>query len=185
MKRYLLLSMMFLLFVAGAAFSVEDNFHITVTVDFLEIELDSANCVDAYGTWKLGQHAAGYTDSMTTGGAGNHICVINGNNCTTDFSAYVSSANPGPCGYGSNTAWTAGGSVGADTYKLDLGHDDDGADYPGTWYNITSGSTPGNDFYTDVAAGTDFHLFARLSLPNPVSDGCQHDIQVTIVALQP
>ena len=96
MRKYFVLALLTLLLVAGTAFSVEDDFHITVTVDFLEIFLRDADCTGDYGTWAFGQHAAGFGDTMTTTPIGSHICVDNGNNCATDFSVGRSLARGPP-----------------------------------------------------------------------------------------
>lgn len=183
MKKMFVLTMMAVLISAGALLAVEDDFHITVTVDYLEMVLRGAGCSGDYGTWALDQLGTNTTATMTTGGSGDHICVDNGSNVTTDFSAWVTSAAPSACGYGTPTAWTAGGAPGADTYQLELGYDDDGADLPLSWTTVTAGVTSGDVFYSSVGGGTNFHLFAQLTTPTSVSDGCPHDIHVRIVAL--
>ncbi len=178
MRSVLLLAVLFALW--GIVGAVEDSFTITVTVEWLDISLRTADDAGDYTNWDLGTVPAGTVDSMTTGSGGNHILVKNNCNVTVDFSAYSTTTVPS-CSYGTPTAWTPGTSPGLDTYLLEGGKGDLST-YPTSWTTIDATSAPGNVYASGETPGNDHRFYAKFSTPTSVSDGCQHTITVYIVA---
>lgn len=160
-----------------------DAFTITVQVQYMDVTLRNADETGDYTTWPLGLRAEGEVITQTTGSSGDHIFVDNNCNCEVDFSAYQATTTPAPCGYGTPTLWTAGTTAGADIFKLELGKGTQDAE-PATadWQTITASSSPGDVYLSDVPAGEDHHLYTRFTVPTSVSDGCVHQIDVTVVA---
>ncbi len=180
MKR-LITIILAVLFIASIAGAVEDSFTITVTVEYIGINLRTADDGADYVNWPLGTVAAGAVNTMTTGSAGNHVLVKNGSNVALDFSAYSTTVAPASCGYGTATAWTAGTAAGADIYLLEGGKGTVSAE-PGTYTTFPDMVTPGTVYAAAEPAGTDHHFYARFTTPTSVSDGCEHTITVFIVA---
>lgn len=179
MGKYLTLMVMVL---AGLLFaqSATDNFNITVTVEFFEVILWKADSTTDYTTWPLGVMAVSDSATMTTGSTGNHVLVDNNCNTTVNFSIYVNNPAPPSCGIGTPTTWTAGAAPGANTYWL-RANDSDISNVPATWVTITATSAPGDVYLSGVASGN-HRLYCRFKPPSSVSDGCQHTIQVYVVA---
>lgn len=168
-----------LIMAAGALFAqASENFSITVTVNFIDFALrDSADLVD-YPGWAVGNMNAAATATMTRP---QQVFVKNQSNVALDFSAYSTSAAPAACGIGTSTAWTPGAAGGADIYRLELGIGTAGA-LPVTWNTFDGGSVGTADALYSAAADEDFRFYSRLTVPTTVSDGCQHEIVVYLVA---
>ena len=170
MKR-LLLATLLLVLVSGL-WAVEDNFTITVSVEYIEINLRTADDSGDYGTWNIGGPvAAGSQHTMTTGSGGDHILVDNNSSVSLDFSAYSSDA----------TTWTPGVAAGNETYLLEGGKGDVDTE-PGAYTTFDDTSTPGDVYAAAEPASTDHHFYARLTVPTIVADGNTHTITVNIVA---
>ena len=164
-----------------SAYAVEDNFTITVSVEWMSISLLKADSTVDYTNWDLGAVSAGNVSTMTTGAAGSHVLVDNNCNNPVDFSAYSTTVVPGACGYGTPTIWTPGAAAGNNIYRLEGGKSTVGA-LPGAWTNITSAVTPGNSYAPGEPAATNHRFYARFTAPTSVADGCTHTITVYIVA---
>ncbi len=171
----------FVLALLGALWAAEDSFNITVTVEYLEIDLLTADGSNPYPGWDLGTVAAGQSDTMTTGSGGDHVLVDNNCNTSVDFSVYVTTSAPGACGYGTPTAWTPAPTAGADQFVLSVGKGDLSS-LPSSWTTVTATTSPGDVYAAGEPAGTDHHFYAAFTAPTSVSDGCQHSITVHIVA---
>jgi hypothetical protein len=178
MKRVTLLLMLGILLSSLAFAANTDNFDIVVTCSYLDVSLrQSGDHGTDYTQWNLGTMAPGAAaEEMSTA---SHIWVENGSNTTVDFSAFVESPTPAPCGYGTATAWTPGATAGTDQFVLDLGVGTDSAT-PSSYTNITATTLPGDDYLTSASAGTGHDLYASLQVPSSTTDGCQHTLTVTI-----
>ena len=179
--KNLIMLMLAVIFAVSIGWAVENSFTITVTVEYLQVELRTADDAADYTTWALGTVSAGETNTMTTGSGGDHVLVKNGSNVSVDFSAYSTTAAPASCGYGSPTAWTAGTSAGVDTYLLEGGKGDLST-LPSSWTTFDDASPTGDVYASGEPAETDHHFYARFTAPTSVSDGCEHTITVYIVA---
>lgn len=178
MRKYLVLGLVLVGF--ALAQSASDNFNITVTVEYFEIILLKADSSTDYSTWALGVMATSDSATMTTGSSGTHILVDNNCSGTVDFSIYVNNPAPSPCGIGTPTAWTAGAAPGANTYWL-RANDSNISSVPSSWVTITATSAPGDVYLSGVSSGN-HRLYCRFKPPSSVSDGCQHTINVYVVA---
>jgi hypothetical protein len=184
MKRAMLIGL-FAILVATASFAqVTDDFTITVTVNFIEFQLMTADSSGAYPGWAVGNMNEGETVVMTTGGGGDHIYVKNLSNVPLDFSAYSNSPAPAGCGYGTPTAWNPGAAAGTDIYLLELGKGAAGV-VPATYTIIDGTNIVSSDLYYTTIAGESYHMYSRFTTPISASDGCPHNITVTIVAATP
>lgn len=170
MKRLLLAAL--LLALVGGLWAVEDNFTITVSVEYLEINLRTADDSGDYGVWDIGGPvAAGSQHTMTIGSGGDHVLVDNNCNTVMDFSAYSSDA----------TTWAPGLAAGDEVYLLEGGKGDVGAE-PGAYTTFDDASSPGDVYAAGEPAFTNHHFYARLTVPTIVADGNTHTITVAIVA---
>ncbi|HHS49508.1 MAG TPA: hypothetical protein ENN07_00105 [candidate division Zixibacteria bacterium] len=183
MKRFALLLITIL--AIGTAFAqTTENFTITVTVNFIDFSLRTADDAGAYGTWAIGNMNAGATSTMTGTAGGSHVLVKNESNVALDFKAFSTSEPPPPCGFGFPTAWTAGSAAGTDVYLLEMG-DGTLADPPATWTVVDGGGLGDADLIYEAGEGENFRLYSRFTAPNIASDGCEHQITVFIVATTP
>ncbi|RKZ30725.1 hypothetical protein DRQ36_04470 [bacterium] len=148
-----------------------DEMHITVTVEYIDITLRTADDGGDYGTWAIpGVVATGSQHTMTTGSGGDHILVKNNSSVALDFSAYSSDAG----------GWTAGAAAGNEVYLLEGGKGDVDNE-PGT-YTTLDDPDPGDQYVAAEPANTDHHLYLQLTVPTVVADGAEHDITVTVKA---
>jgi len=175
---------------AGWAQTPTDVFHITVTVNQLGVTLYQDDGATAYGTWALGNMPAGATAGMSFDnpdvGSDDHVEAFNSGNCNADLFVYSTEPSaPGACGFGTPTAWAPGLAAGADIYMLECGEGDE-ATLPGS-YIVCDGVNLGAA--DQVAAGlpsaATSDLFFNFTTPTSVSDGCGHDVTVTVVAVSP
>ena len=174
---------------AGWAQSPTDEFHITVTVNMLGVSLYQDDGTSAYGTWALGNMAAGATASMTfdnpDNDGDNHVEAENDGNCAADISVYsTESSAPGDCGFGTPTAWAPGAAAGSDIYYLECGEGSESS-LPGSYTACDQSASPGTEIVSNLASGSVAHLFFNFTTPTSVSDGCEHDITVTVLASTP
>jgi len=179
MKK-LLVAIVFLTIATGVFAQVTRNFTITVSVQYIDIQLRTADSTAAYANWNIGSVAAASTQTQTTTTAGTHVFVVNNSNAALNFSAYVANSTT-DLGYGTVMNWAAGAAAAANVYKLDLGKGSVGS-VPTAWQTITATAAPGNTYLTAEPAGTDHRLYARLGIPTSSSDGNQHNITVYVVA---
>jgi len=185
MKQHIIIIGLVIIFGAIAGFAESsDNFTITVTCNYIDFELKTADNSAEYTDWPVGNVNEGETVEMTTGAGGDHIYVENTSNVNLEFKAYSNSVAPGPCGYGTPVAWSPGGAAGLNTYYLRLGKGELGA-VPGTYTDITGEDLGGAILYYSTIAGESYHLYTKLTAPNPADDGCSHTITVYIVAIAP
>ncbi len=177
MKKILTLLALAMVFVWAA----EDSFTITVSVEWIDFSLKTADGTADYTNWNIGMVAPGAVNTMTTGTGGNHILVDNNCNVSVDFSIYSVSAAPGACGRGTPTAWTPGAASGNNIYLLEGGKGAVGA-LPATWTTFDNTSAPGDVYAASEPPATDHHLYFRFTAPTSVSDGCDHTVMVYVVA---
>ena len=183
MRRVFGVLAVFLLLSSVVYAADHDAFTITVQVQYMDVTLRNADETGDYTTWPLDMRAEGEVITQTTGSGGDHIFVDNNCNCVVDFSGYQVTTTPAPCGYGTPTLWTAGTSAGDNIFKLELGKGTQDAEPAAAdWQTITASASPGDVYLSDVAVGEDHHLYTRFTVPTSVSDGCVHQIDVTIVA---
>jgi len=183
--RYIILLAIFAVVVTSGLFAqTTDDFTITVTVNYIEFQLKTADNTADYTTWPIGNVNEGETVEMTTGAGGDHIYVNNESNVALQFSAYSTSPAPGACGYGTATAWSPGAAAGVNIYRLEM---DKGAltAVPGAYTTITATTLGGADDFYNTAAGESYHLYTKFTVPTTADDGCQHNITVYVVATTP
>ncbi len=169
-----------ILLISAALAADTDQFDIVVQCQYLDISLKEASSHSTdFTTWDMGYVAAG--GPAETMAVGSHIWVQNGCNMDIDLAAMVDSPEPPPCPYGTPTAWTAGAAPGSDQFQLDLGVGTPSAQ-PGSYTNITATTAPGDTYLTGAAAGVSHDLYARMTVPTDVSDGCQHTLTVYVIA---
>ena len=189
MKKLCAIAVMVVL--AGALWAqASDNFHITVTVSVLGVSLYQDDGSTPYGTWDLGMMASGATAEMTyddpDNDGDNHIEAVNTGNTAENLVVYSEEPSPpSACGCGTPTAWTPGATAGADTYLLECGEGSESS-LPGS-YVTCDGTDLGSadQVVSSLASGNTAHLFFKFTTPTSVSDGCQHDITVTVTAVSP
>jgi len=169
----LILGMVSWLWVNTAQADTTDTFNITVTCNFISINLKNYINSGDYTTWALGQKAENTPTTMTEIEG---ILVDNTSNVSTDLSAWVSAQASG---------WTNESSAGADQYKLEMKCFDASQSSPnlssGT-FTITSTGTPGNDIKTSLAATTDQWAYAKFTTPTSTTTGSEKTITVTILS---
>ena len=185
----------FLTFVAvalvGALWAqTSDQFHITVTVTVLGVSLYQDDGTTPYGTWALGMMAAGGTAQMNydspDANSDDHVEAVNTGNAAENLVVYSNEPSaPAACGVGTPTAWTPGAAAGADQYLLECGEGSESS-LPAS-YIVCDGTDAGSadQVVSSLSAGSTAHLFFRFTTPTSVSDGCQHDITVTVAAVSP
>ena len=176
-------SIIVLLLLIGTVVIAQESasFTITVTVNYVDFTLRNAADSAPYGTWGIGNLAAGSEAEMTVGTAGDHIFVDNQSNIALSFKAYSTSAAPTACGFGTATAWAPATTAGTDEYKLEMGKGAVSA-LPTAYATMDGGDEAGADLVYSTTAGEDFHLYAKLTAPTAVSDGCGHSITVYVLA---
>jgi hypothetical protein len=157
----------------NAVAATTDTFTITVTCNFIGINLrNNADAAD-YTTWALGQLATGASAVDMTQGQG--IKLVNTANVQTDITAYVSSQAAN---------WTNDTAAGADKYLLALKAFDDTQATPDLAgaVAITGTSAPGQSVKAALAANTNQFVYAQFTVPTSTTSGAQQTIVVTIVA---
>jgi len=169
----LILGMVSWLWVNTAQAATTDTFQITVTCNFLAINL--RNYIDSgdYTTWAIGQKAENTAIVMTEIEG---ILVDNTSNVSTDLSVWVSTPA---------AAWTNAASAGADQYKLEMkcfASSQSNPDLSSGTFTITSTANPGNDIKTSLAATTDQWAYGKFTTPTSTSSGSQQTITVTILS---
>jgi len=169
----IILGMVFWLGVSTAQAAVSDTFQITVTCNFISINLRNNGDTLDYTTWAIGQKAENTATTMTQAEG---IKVVNTANVATDLSAWVS---------GQAADWTNAASAGTDQYKLEMKCFDVTQVSPdlsiGT-FTITSTANPGNDIKAGLAATTNQFAYAKFTTPDPTTSGAQQTITVTILS---
>jgi hypothetical protein len=154
-----------------------DTFQITVTVNFIAIDLKDYSGA-AYTTWALGQVATGSTTTMTgdSGGSSEEgIHVDNTSNVAVDLASYATNTQ----------SWTLAGSAGTDQCVLEAkGFAAFQADPPNmtSAVVITSTSSPGEDVDTSISSGTDRYWYYRFTAPSEVTGGGSNTFTVTVEA---
>jgi len=175
------------LLLIGAAWAADnDQFNITVTVNQLGVTLYEDDGATDYGTWALGNMAAGATAQMyfdnPDADGDDHVEAKNEGNCAADILVYsTESSAPGDCGFGTPTAWAPGAAAGSDIYYLECGEGSESS-LPGSYTACDQSASPGTEIVSNLASGSVAHLFFNFTTPTSVSDGCQHDITVTVLA---
>jgi hypothetical protein len=153
--------------------AVSDTFQITVTCNFLSINLRIYDDSGDYTTWAMGQKAENTPTTMTQAEG---IMVDNTSNISTDLSAWVSTPA---------AAWTNQAAAGADQYKLEMktfAATQPSPDLASGTFTITSTSNPGNDIMTGLASTTDRWAYAKFTTPTSTTSGAQQTITVTVLA---
>ncbi|HSV27610.1 MAG TPA: hypothetical protein VLH60_06930, partial [Sedimentisphaerales bacterium] len=150
-----------------------DTFTITVTCNFIGINLRTHDNASDYATWAIGQLGVGQSVSMTeTQG----IMVVNTANINTNLSARISTEAG---------AWTAGNAAGANTYRLELKAFDAtqaAPDMAAGTTSIIATASAGNVFESNLPGFTNQWVYGRFTLPTSTSTGAQQTITVTILA---
>jgi hypothetical protein len=168
----IILGMVFWLGVSTAQAALTDTFQITVTCNFISINLRNYNDTGDYTTWAVGLQAENTPTTMTqTEG----IMVDNTANIATDLSAWVSTQA---------ADWDNAASAGTDEYKLEMkcfASSQPSPDLSSGTFTITSTATPGNDIKTGLAATTDQWAYAKFTTPTSTTSGAQQTITVTIL----
>ena len=169
----LILGMVSWLGVNTAQAATTDTFQITVTCNFISINLRNTGDTADYTTWAIGQKAE---NTATTMAQADGILVVNTANAATDLSAWVSTEAAN---------WTKAASAGTDQYKLEMKCFDATQTTPdlstGT-FTITSAATPGNDIKTSLAATTNQWAYVKFTTPTSTTSGSQQTITVTILS---
>ena len=169
----LILGMVSWLWVTTAYAATTDTFQITVTCNFLSINLRVYDDSGDYTTWAVGQKAENTATTMTEAQG---ILVDNTSNASTDLSAWVSTQA---------AAWTNAASAGADQYKLEMkcfAATQTTPDLSTGTTVITSTGTPGEDIKTGLAATTDQFAYCKFTTPTSTTSGAQQTITVTILS---
>ncbi len=186
------LAVLLLLGAAWAQPDPDDDFNITVTVNMLGITLyDDGGQTGGvpYPDWGLGDMPAGataemYFDDPNIGGD-DHVEAFNSGNCVADLWVFSDeAAAPGPCGFGTPACWHPAAAPAADIYYLECGVGAEDA-FPGAYTPCPDPVAPGVMAAPALPDGATAHRFFRFTTPNPVSDGCPHDITVQVAAFAP
>ncbi len=154
-----------------------DTFQITITVQYLAINLLNQGATN-YTTWAIGSSIApSSANSMAgnSGGVGDQgVQVDNTSNVQTKLQCRVSTEA---------TNWTIGGSIGADTYKLEAeafnAWQSSGFTW-GTGHGIVVLTTSAQDIWGTMAASTDQYVYFRLTAPSSTSTPNQQTITVEL-----
>ena len=170
----------------------DDQMHIIVQVGWVGVTLYQDDGTTAYGNWLLGNMPAGATAAMFFDdpdvGADDHIEAINEGNCAVDLAVYSDEAGaPVPCGFGVPACWHPWDGVpvpGPDEYILECGEGGALA-LPGGYVLCPDAVSPGVPVVGGLAAAVTAHLFLNFTTPDPVADGCVHDVTVTVLATIP
>ncbi len=169
----LILGMVSWLGVNTAQAAATDTFQITVTCNFISINLRNTGDTVDYTTWGVGQNAVNTPETMIQADG---IKVVNTANVATDLSAWVSTPA---------TAWTNGAAAGADVYKLEMKCFDATQATPdlstGTFTILTT-ATPGDDIKTALTANTNQWAYCKLTTPTSTTSGAEQTITVTILS---
>jgi hypothetical protein len=155
-----------------ATAATSDTFTITVTVNFIGINLRTYDDGGDYTTWALGQVNTSAAATMTEAQG---VRITNTANVATDLSAWVTTTGP----------WTAAGSAGPDQYKLELkAYDATEAtpDLSSGSTTITATSSTGDEFKTGLAANTNQWVYGKFTAPASTTVGTQQTVTVTILA---
>ena len=156
---------------AGAATS--DTFQITVTCNFIAINLRIYDDSGDYTTWAIGQTAV---STPTTMGQTDGIMVDNTANVATDLSAWVSTQAAN---------WTNAAAAGSDQYKLEMkcfASSQVTPDLSTGTFVITTTATPGTDIKTGLVALTDQWAYGKFTTPTATTSGDEQTITVTILS---
>jgi hypothetical protein len=169
----LILGIVSLLGINTAQAATTDTFQITITCNFISINLRNTGDTADYTTWAVGQKAE---NTATTMIQADGIKVVNTANAATDLSAWVSTQAAN---------WTNQSAAGTDQYKLEMKCFDATQATPdlstGT-ATITSTSTPGEDIKAGLAATTNQWAYVKFTTPTSTTSGSQQTITVTILA---
>lgn len=161
------------LLIPSARAATTDTFQITVTCNFLSINLRTYDDATDYTTWAIGQTAE---NTPTTMAQTDGIQVVNTANVATDLSAWVSTQA---------TDWTNAAAAGVDEYKLEMKCFDASEATPdlstGT-FTITSTTTPGNDIKTGLTATTDQWAYGKFTTPTETTSPDEQTITITILS---
>jgi hypothetical protein len=155
----------------GVFAATSDTFTITVTCNFMGINLRTYNDGGDYTTWAIGQQN---TSASVTMIENQGIMVANTSNIATDVSAWVTTTG----------AWTAAGSAGPDQYKLELKAYDATETSPdlGTGSTtITATASTGDEFKTGLAAGISQWVYCKFTVPASTTVGTQQTLTVTLL----
>jgi hypothetical protein len=158
--------------VPNAVAATSDTFTITVTCNFIGINLRAYDDGGDYTTWAIGQQNTSASVTMTEAQG---IRITNTANVATDLSAWVTTTGP----------WTPAASVDTDKYKLEVKAYDATETTPdlGTGATvITATSSTGDEFKTGLAANTNQWVYGKFTVPSGTSVGTQQTITVTILA---
>jgi len=147
-----------------------DTFTITVTCNFIEINLRNTGDSADYSTWALGTVATSSTTAMTTGDG---VKVVLGTTSQTiDIQSHVS--NQG-------SAWTIASAAAANVYKMDC-MGTDAAAVP-TWTDATVLTTSTLDIKDVTSVSTDQYLYYRFYAPTSVITGAEQTITITVTGV--
>jgi len=161
-----------MLFVVGItkAEAAADTFTITVTCNFIEVNL--RNTVDDadYGTWAVGSLATSGTDTMTdTEG----VRAVRGTSSqNTTLQSHVS---------GEATDWTIGGTISSDVYKLEVEGTSAAAAPAMAGTNVLTTTTQTITTATNLTA--DWYLYYKFTAPSATTTGDQQSITVTVTVI--
>jgi len=162
-----------------------DTFLITITVNYLSVDLLDWTEVTAYGTWAIGNVATSSVNLMTADNGGSvleqGIYVDNASNTAIDVGCYVTNT----------LGWTLAGAAGADTYVLEVKDFTDwetglNPDFAAGVTVVAATASPGTEFQNGLGATTETYIYFRLTAPSSDSSaGSQNTLTVTIEATIP
>lgn len=168
-----------------AADFAEDQMHIIVQVGWVGVTLYQDDGTTDYTDWVIGMTGQGALHTMDKA---EHIEAENKGNCAIDLFVYSDdledySACVFPLTGG--TAWSPAAAIGAaDEYLLECGENDDaGPPAPAAFIVCPLNAADGTPVAGGIPDGAVSHLYLGFTTPAPTSDGCQHDITVTVRAL--
>ncbi len=164
-----------------AADSDSEEMHIKVQIAFVGISLYEDDGSTPYTDWNIGITSELTAHTMTPA---EHMEAVNEGNATVDLSVYSDDLGTYSCGFGTETNWSPGAGTGVDQYTLECGEGTDVAPAV-TFITCPLDATPGTDVVTGLASTSTAHLYHMFTTPTSVSDGCEHDITVTVLATLP
>jgi len=153
--------------------SSSDDFVITITCRYINIVLKDPNGTEDYTAWNLAIKNEGSINKMNTSDG---IKVVNSSNVAIDLSAWATTTGN----------WSAGTDAGENTYVIKL--DAFTAKQTGTPVSlvsattITSDSSTGDEFESDIAANNNRWVYAEFTVPtSDTSNGTTQTITITML----
>jgi len=167
-----------------AADTDDEEMHIKVQIAFVGITLYEDDGVTPYTDWTIGMTTENTANTMTKA---THIETENEGNGPVDLAIYNDDLGAyGGCAFGVGTNWGPAAAVGVDLYLLEFDEGDDTGP-PGPYIPTICDDdvAPGDQVVSALAAAAVSHMYLRFTTPSTVSDGCEHDITVTVLATIP